>query len=134
MVLQDLKYHKLTEKIIGCAMKVHRYFGPGFPEIVYQRALIIELKKAGLSFRSEVERDIIYENRLIYKRRLDLIIENVVLLELKARKETDKGDHNQIINYLRVFKMEVGLLLNFGAPSLEFKRFINTVEIREISK
>jgi GxxExxY protein len=127
MVKHDLKYHELTEKIIGCAMKVHRYFGPGFPEIVYKRALMIELQKAGLSFMEEVEKEIIYEDKLIYKRRLDLIVENVILLELKALKEVDNGDYNQIINYLRVFKMEVGLLLNFGAPSLQFKRFINSV-------
>lgn len=108
-------------------MKVHRHFGPGFPEIVYQRALIIELEKAGLACRQEVETDIIYEGKLIYKRRLDLIVEGIVLLELKARKEVDNADYNQIINYLRVFKMEVGLLLNFGASSLVFKRFVNTI-------
>jgi len=71
MAIQNLKYHHLTEKIIGCAMKVHRYFGPRFPEIVYKRALMIELERAGLTFRQEVERDIIYETKLIYKRGLD---------------------------------------------------------------
>jgi len=126
MPVQDLKYHELTEKIIGCAMKVHRYFGLGFPEIVYKRALMIELGKIGLIFKQEVEKDIIYEGKLIYKRRLDLIVENIVLLELKALKEVDNGDFNQIINYLRVFGMEVGLLLNFGLLSLQFKRFINS--------
>ncbi len=128
MAMQDLKYKELTEKIIGCAMKVHRYFGPGFPEIVYQRALMIELKKAGLSCRQEVERDIIYDGAVIYKRRLDLIVENVVLLELKAQKIVDNTDYNQILNYLRVFQIEVSLLLNFGAQSLQFKRFVNTVK------
>ena len=73
-----------------------------------------------------MEKDIIYHDKLIYKRRLDLIVENIVLLELKAVREVDNGDYNQIINYLRVFKMEVGLLLNFGAPSLQFKRFVNS--------
>jgi GxxExxY protein len=107
-------------------MKVHRYFGLGFPEIVYKRALMIELGKNGLAFKQEFEKDIIYEGKLIYKRRLDLIVENIVLLELKALKEVDNGDYNQIINYLRVFGMEVGLLLNFGLPSLQFKRFINS--------
>src|SRR5215510_12934700 len=98
MPLQFLKYRELTEKIIGCAMKVHRYFGPGFPEIVYQRALMIELKKIGLSVRQEVEKEIIYDGQIIYKRRLDLIVENVVLLELKAIKEVDSGVYNQILN------------------------------------
>ena len=72
MAIQDLKYHELTEKIIGCAMKVHRHFGLGFPEIVYKRALIIELEKIGLKLKQEIEKDIIYDDRLIYKRRLDL--------------------------------------------------------------
>ena len=126
MPVQDLKYHELTEKIIGCAMKVHRYFGPGFPEIVYKRALMVEFEKIGLLYKQEVEKDIIYEGKLIYKRRLDLIVQNIVLLELKATKEVDNGDYNQIINYLRVFKMEVGLLLNFGTLSLQFKRFIHS--------
>ena len=128
MAVQDLKYHELTEKIIGCAMKVHRYFGLGFPEIVYKRALIIELEKVGLRFKCEVEKNITYEDRLIYKRGLDLIVEDVVLVELKAIKEVDNVDYNQILNYLRVFKLEVGLLINFGVPSLQFKRLINTLK------
>jgi GxxExxY protein len=128
MAVQDLKYHELTEKIIGCAMKVHRHFGLGFPEIVYKRALIIELEKIGLKFKCEVEKDIIYDDQLIYKRRLDLIVEDVVLVELKAVTEVDNGDYNQILNYLRVFKLEVGLLMNFGAPSLQLKRLINTLK------
>ena len=127
MPAENLKHHELTEKIIGCAMKVHRYFGPGFPEIVYKKALMIELAKAGLSFKQEVEKDIIYEGILIHRRRLDLIVENTVLAELKALKEVDNGDYNQIINYLRVFQIEVGLLFNFGTPSLQFKRFINSI-------
>lgn len=105
-------------------MKVHRYFGPGFPEIVYQRALIIELNKIGLNVKQEVEKDIIYEGKLIYKRRLDLIVEDMVMLELKAIREVDNGDYNQVLNYLRVFGMEVGLLFNFGSTSLKFKRFV----------
>lgn len=121
-----LKYSELTGQIIGCAMKVHRYFGPGFPEIVYKRALMIELEKIGLDYKQEVEKDIIYECRLISKRRLDLIVQNIILAELKARKEIDNGDYNQMINYLRVFGMEVGLLLNFGGPSLQYKRFVNS--------
>jgi GxxExxY protein len=98
----------------------------GFPEIVYKRALMIELKKAGLSFESEADRDIIYEQHLIAKRRLDLIVENKVLVELKAISETTNRDLAQIINYLNVFQIEVGLLLNFGQPSLYYKRFINS--------
>ena len=128
MAIQDLKYRELTEKLIGCAMKVHRYFGLGFPEIVYKRALIIELEKIGLKLKQEIEKDIIYEEKLIYKRRLDLIVEDVILVELKAIKEVDAVDYNQILNYLSVFKLEVGLLINFGGESLQFKRLINTIK------
>jgi GxxExxY protein len=88
---------------------------------------MIEFQKAGLRFMEEVEKDIFYEDKLIAKRKLDLIVENIVLLELKARKDVDNRDYNQIINYLRVFKMEVGLLLNFGSTSLLFKRFVKTI-------
>ena len=128
MVVHDLKYHEITEKIIGCAMKVHRYFGLGFPEIVYKRALMMELTRLGLKFKQEVERNIIYEDKLIYKRRLDLIVEDVILVELKAIKEVDNTEYNQILNYLRVFSLEVGLLIKFGAPSLPFKRLINSIK------
>jgi len=127
MAIQDLKYHELTEKIIGSAMKVHRHFGFGFPEIVYKRALMIELEKGGLRFKQEMEKDILYDDQLIYKRRLDLIVEDVVLVELKAIKDVDNGDYNQVLNYLRVFKLEVGLLINFGSSSLQFKRLINSI-------
>lgn len=81
-----------------------------------------------MKFKQEVERDIIYEDKLIYKRRLDLIVEDVILAELKAIKEVDNTEYNQILNYLRVFNLEVGLLINFGAPSLQFKRLINSIK------
>ena len=125
MAISDLKYHEITEKIIGCAMKVHRYFGPGFPEVIYKRAILIELKKISLKCRSEVETEIFYEDQLIGKRRLDVIVEDNILLELKAVAELDKSCFATIINYLRVFNIEVGLLLNFGSRSLQFKRLIN---------
>jgi GxxExxY protein len=122
----DLKYHEITGQIIGGAMKVHRYFGPGFPEIIYKRTLVIELEKKHLAYSSETEREIFYEDRFIGKRRLDLLVENNILVELKAVAEINNGCYAQIINYLRVFGIEVGLLLNFGSGSLQFKRFINT--------
>src|SRR5262245_8485356 len=126
MDIADLKYHVVTGQIIGRAMKIHRYFGPGFPEIIYKRALIIELEKANLIYSSEIEREIFYEERLIGKRRLDLLVGNNILVELKAVTEINNSCYAQIINYLRVFNIEVGLLLNFGSESLQFKRFINT--------
>ena len=126
MARQDLKYADLTEKVIGCAMKVHRTLGPGFPEIVYKRCLMIELEKEGINFVSEQERVIIYEGRAVGKRRLDLLVETKVLVELKAVMVVDNFFPNQILNYLKIFKIEVGFLLNFGNASLKFKRFINS--------
>ena len=84
MVQNDFKYSDITKKIIGAAMKVHSFFGLGFPEIVYKRALIIELETLGLRCESEIEKWIIYQNILISKRRLDLSVEGKVLVELKA--------------------------------------------------
>jgi len=126
MSVADLKYHEITGQIIGCAMKGHRYFGPGFPEIIYKRTLVIELEQNHLAHSSEAEREIFYEDGLIGKRRLDLLVENNILVELKAVAEINNGCYAQVINYLRVFSIEVGLLLNFGSGSLPFKRFINT--------
>jgi|SRR5215831_3590212 len=126
MAVADLKYHDTTGQIIGCAMKVHRYFGPGFPEVVYKRALTIELDKIPLSYSLETERDIFYEDQMIGKRRLDLLVEQNILVELKALIEIDRSCFAQIINYLRVFNIQVGLLLNFGSASLQFKTSINT--------
>lgn len=105
-------------------MKVHRYFGLGFPEIIYQRALMIELEKQGLKCLAEVKKDLYYEERFIGKRRLDLLIEDKVLVEMKAISELDKAAYSKVLNYLNVFKIEVGLLLNFGCESLQYKRFV----------
>jgi GxxExxY protein len=119
-------YSDISEKIIGCAMKVHRYFGLGFPEIIYQRSLMMEFEKVGLRYKTEVEKDIYYNGAFVGKRRLDLIVEEKVLIELKAVAELDNRVMNQVANYLKVFDIEVGLLLNFGTSSLQFKRFANT--------
>jgi len=122
----ELKYADLTEKIIGCAMKVHRHIGPGFPEIIYQRCLLIELDKLGLHYLNEQEKSIYYEGQFVGKRRLDILVENKVLTELKAVTVIDNACYNQELNYLRVLDIEVGLLLNFGNTSLQFKKLINT--------
>lgn len=124
MESEEYKHVDITRKIIGCAMTVHNHFGMGFLEIVYQRALVIELRKAGLKCESEVEKEIFYEGIQISKRRLDIIVEDKVLVEMKALSELDPASHNKILNYLRVFSIEVGLLLNFGTPKLQYKRFV----------
>jgi len=121
----EIKYKEITGKIIGAAMKVHRYFGPGFPELIYKRALVIELGKSGLECGIEIEKPVIYNSEMIGKRRLDLIVTQKILVELKAMEWIRKKEETQLINYLKVFDIEVGLLLNFGAASLQFKRFVN---------
>ena len=124
--MERFQHAGITEKIIGAAMRVHRSFGLGFPEVIYRRALTVELEELGLSYEVEVEREIRYKNQLLGKRRLDLIVENVILVELKAINELDKKCFNQIINYLNVFKLDIGLLVNFGTESLQFKRLFNS--------
>src|SRR5690349_12315342 len=119
-------YGDITEKIIGCAMHVHSYFGLGFPEIIYKRSLMLELEKLGFECKSEFEKDVYYREHFVGKRRLDLIVNNKVLIELKAVSQVENSCYNQIINYLKIFDFEVGLLLNFGAESLQFKRFVNS--------
>ena len=85
---------------------------------------MIELEAAGLKFKAGTERNVYYNGRLVGKRWLDLVVEEQILVEVKAIKEVDKSSYNQIINYLKVFDLEVGLLLNFGGESLQFKRFV----------
>ena len=104
-------------------MKVHNYFGSGFPEIVYQRSLMIELRSSGIEARAEVEEVVKYHNEIVGKRRIDIIVEEKVLVELKAISELDNESYNQILNCLTVFQFDVGLLLNFGKNSLQYRRF-----------
>jgi GxxExxY protein len=123
-MLESLKYGDITSKSIKAGFKVHDYFGPGFPEIVYKRGLIIELEHMGVNCFQEVEKQIFYRNELIYKRKVDILVEEKILIEVKAIKELDAGDVNQILNYLKVYKVEVGLLMNFGQRNFFFKRYV----------
>lgn len=122
MTVHDFQYADISSRIIGAAMKVHGYFGMGFPEVIYSRALKIELENTGLGIRAQ-EKDIYYKETYVGKRRLDLIVEGKILVELKAVHEVDPYSVNQMLNYLKIFRLEVGLLLNFGAARLYFKRF-----------
>jgi GxxExxY protein len=124
--METYKYSELTGIIIGGAMKVHRVIGPGFPEIIYLRCLGIELKKRGLTCETEIARDIFYEGEKVGSRRLDLLVNAIVIVELKAIFELENLFYNQLINYLKVFEIEVGLLINFGNTSLQYKRFSNS--------
>ena len=112
----------LTGKIIGCSMKVHSTLGNGFQEVIYQRALAIELDLVGLSFEREKEMDIHYRGVDIGTRRVDFLVENEILVELKALTSLEDVHLAQAKNYLEAFKLNIGLLINFGETSLKFKR------------
>ena len=119
----EYKYSSITEKIIGCAMRVHSELGNGFHEVVYQRALRFEMKICGLTFEEELEMPIYYKGELVGKRRVDFLVEKVVLVELKALGELGNTEFSRTINYLKAYDLEVALLINFGENSLKFKRF-----------
>jgi GxxExxY protein len=125
-MVDNFKYGAETQKIIGAAMKVHRCLGGGnFTEIIFQRAWVLELRKQEIFVEVEKKFPVYYENTLIGKKRVDILAQGKILLELKATSQLEKMHFNQVINYLKVFNLEIGLLINFGTPSLQFKRFVN---------
>lgn len=109
-------------------MKVHNTLGNGFQEVIYQRALAIELGKAGIEFAREVEMPIHYGEQEIGTRRADFLIEGKILVELKALTQLEDVHLAQALNYLEAYKLEVGLLINFGGKRLEFRRLIKTLD------
>ncbi len=124
--MKDLKYKDITEKIIGSSFEVHKFLGNGFQEVIYQRALAYEMSETGLEFAREIEQDIFYKNleKPIGTRRADFVVEGKVLVELKAVIRLEDVHLAQALNYLKAYKLEIGLLINFGSKSLEFKRLI----------
>lgn len=122
----QLPYETITHQIIGCAMRVHSFYGLGFPEVIYKRSLLIELEDKNLRYRTEMEKEIYYGGKFVGKRRLDLIVDDKILVEIKAIRELENSHYKQVLNYLNVFDLEVGLLINFGAESLQFKRLIRS--------
>ena len=124
--MEDFKYKDITGKIIGAAMNVHKTLGNGFQEVIYQRALEIEFGAVKLGYEREKEMSIFYRDQMIGTRRADFLVESAVLVELKAIIKLEEVHYAQAINYLEAYNLEVGLLINFGAKSLEFKRIINS--------
>jgi GxxExxY protein len=124
--MPELKYKDITEKIIGASFEVHKFLGNGFQEVIYQRALSWEFSKAGLSFAREIEQDIYYKELLepIGTRRADFVVEGKILVEIKAIIQLEDVHLAQILNYLKAYKLEVGLLINFGSKNLSFKRLV----------
>jgi len=125
MIKEEYKYSALTAKIIACAMTVHKILGNGFQEKIYQKALAIEMRLAGISFTKEHEMPIFYRDEEIGSRRVDFLVEGVISVELKAITALDNVHLAQAINYLEAFDLEVGLLINFGDICLRFKRVTN---------
>lgn len=125
MVKQEYKYSDLTAKVIGCAMTVHRTLGNGFQEVIYQRALEIEMGLSEIGIQREFEMPIFYREQRIGTRRVDFLVEGIVSVEMKAVSKLEDTHFAQAINYLEAYNLEVGLLINFGETSLAFKRLLN---------
>jgi len=124
----DDDINKLTEKIIGLAIKVHKNLGPGFLESVYQAALAYELQKAGITFKKEKNLPVHYADIVIEKGfRCDFLIDNQLVVECKAVNKMTNIDQAQLLNYLKISKLQVGLLINFNVPILKdgLKRIVN---------
>ncbi len=117
---------EITYKINGCAMKVHNYLGNGFQEVIYQRCLAIELGNSKLLFGREIEQPIYYEGIEVGSRRADFIVENKIIVELKALINLEDVHLAQAKNYVVAYNFPIGLLINFGAKSLQFKKVFNS--------
>ena len=122
---QNMIKDELTYNIIGCAMKVHNKLGNGFQEVIYQRCLAIELKKAGLGFEREKEQTIFYDSYEVGTRRADFVVENKIIVELKALIRLEDVHLAQAKNYVVAYDFPLGLLINFGNISLEHKLIFN---------
>jgi len=127
--MAEYKYKDITEKIIGCAQRVHAFLGNGFQEVIYQRALSLEFREKELKFDRELEMPIYYKNydEPIGRRRVDFLVEEKILVELKAVSELNDIHLAQILNYLTAYKLEIGLLINFGENSLKVRRLIKSL-------
>lgn len=123
--MTDFKHGEITEKIIGAAFRVHNTLRSGFQEVIYQRALEMELRLIPLDYAREFEMPIYYLDEQIGTRRVDFLVENKISVELKAVVKIDDIDLAQAMNYLEVYNLEIGLLINFGSKRLEFHRFTN---------
>lgn len=125
MINEQYRYSDLTSKIIGCAMAVHKSLGNGFQEVIYQRALEIEMRLVNLNFSREHEIPIFYREQQIGTRRVDFLVKNIISVELKATTKLEDVHYAQAMNYLEAYNLEIGMLINFVETSLQLKRFTN---------
>lgn len=121
----EYKYSDITQSIIAAALEVHKILGNGFQEVIYQRALDIELANHKLLAAREIEMAVLYKGKAIGSRRVDFLINDIICVEIKALIKLEDVHLAQALNYLEAFNLEVGLLINFGAKSLEVKRLYN---------
>lgn len=121
--------NQLTYQVIGTAMEVHRVLGNGFQEVIYQRALAIELRERGISFKREFEMTIMYKGHHVGTRRVDFFVANCIMLEIKAVIRLEDVHLAQAKNYLEAYNIETGLLINFGSKALEYKRMYHKKRI-----
>ena len=121
-----LLHNDITQRIIGAAFEVHKFLGPGFRELAYQRALALEMKDAGLTFFREQEHPVFYKHHeeAIDTRRADFVVEEKVLVELKATRLLEEDHVAQTLGYLKAYRYHVALLINFGERSLKFRRLV----------
>lgn len=123
--MDKIDIDKLTHKIIGCAMEVHNQLGNGFQEVVYQRALSIELKLNGIDHQRELEMPLKYKGYDVGTRRVDFFVEELVMVEIKAIEKLEGVHKAQAINYCEAYNIADGLLINFGGERLQYHRVFN---------
>lgn len=131
---KELPYSDISENIIGCCFEIMKELGPGFLENVYKNALFIAIKEKGLTVVTEQSFEIVFRNRKIGKYIADLIVENLIVVELKCCSALLPEHQAQLINYLKVSQMPVGLLVNFGHQKLEYKRLHHPDEFNELEE
>ncbi len=125
VIKQKHEFEALSKNIIGCAINVHKTLGSGFLESIYEQALMLELNKNRLRFESQKEIEITYHGVKIGMHRLDLLVEDTIIVELKATRDVADFHLAQLRSYLKAAKLKVGLLINFSRPTLEVKRIVN---------
>ena len=124
MIREQYLFAELTGRIIACAMDVQHTLGNGFQQVIYQRALAIEMERRGLSFSQMQEMKIFYRGVEIGTRRVDFLVEQKIMVEIKAVPQLEEAHLTQAMNYLEAYDLDAGLLLNFGGASLQYKRLL----------
>ena len=125
MNTDEHRLNLISEKIIGCAFEVSNQLGCGFLEKVYQNALLIELKNTGLQVEKEKQIQVHYKNQVVGDYFADILVNKIIILEIKAVKSLNEVHQAQLLNYLKATTLPLGLLINFGTPKVQIKRMLN---------